>query len=295
MDDPLNQSSADPGLPAVPAEPEAAAPGAMLAQRRAACGLALTDVANRLKFAPRQIEALEADDYGKLPGMTCVRGMIRSYAKLLEMDSGPMIKALERRHASPPVSVEMHSEKIPFPDGRARSTRIYLGLSALLVIAVGAVVYEWNFGLPQVLTGSTAPSEISAPAQSEPPASNARQEPAPPVEPGPKALAATPKAEQPASVPAQNPAPAGAGNPVSADAARILLEFQEPSWVQVQDRVGRILISQLNPGGSRRTIEGDPPFVLVIGNASHVRMTYKDEPVDLTPYIKVEVARLTLD
>jgi cytoskeleton protein RodZ len=54
-------------------------------------------------------------------------------------------------------------------------------------------------------------------------------------------------------------------------------------------------MAQLNPAGSERVVEGRPPFSVVIGNAHHVRITYDDRPVDLTPHIRVEVARFTLD
>ena len=296
---PLNPLNADPTLGASRVEPETPAPGAMLAHRRAARGLALADVANRLKFAPRQIEALEADDYGKLPGMTFVRGMIRSYAKLLEMDAGPMIQALERRHVSPPVTVEMHSESIPFPDGRVRSTRIYLALSALIVLAVGGVVYEWRFGMPEFLTGPAAPSSPVA----EVPASSpvAAAPPSSPVTAAPGSVApaqassqvvAPPKIPGAETVVAEKPAPPAA--PASAVAARIQLKFDGISWVEVRDRSGKVLTTQINPAGSSRTVAGEPPFSLVIGNASHVRLTYKDEPIDLKPHTKVDVARLTL-
>jgi len=43
-----------------------------------------------------------------------------------------------------------------------------------------------------------------------------------------------------------------------------------------------------------RVVVGVPPFSVVIGNAQHVRVTYDDEPFDLTPHIRVEVARFTL-
>jgi len=42
-------------------------------------------------------------------------------------------------------------------------------------------------------------------------------------------------------------------------------------------------------------VRGTPPFSLVIGNASHVRLTYNGKPVDLAPHIKVDVARLTIE
>jgi cytoskeleton protein RodZ len=42
-------------------------------------------------------------------------------------------------------------------------------------------------------------------------------------------------------------------------------------------------------------VVGPPPLFLVIGNAAAVRLTYNDKPVDLKPYVQIEVARLTLD
>jgi cytoskeleton protein RodZ len=55
-----------------------------------------------------------------------------------------------------------------------------------------------------------------------------------------------------------------------------------------------MLISSLNPAGSERILRGRPPFEIVIGNASHVKLEYNNKPVDLRPHTRVEVARLTL-
>ncbi len=255
-------------------------PGAVLAERRAARGLSVPDVANRLKFASRQIEALEAGDYGKLPGGTFVRGMIRGYARLLEIDPEPLVRSLERSHAAQkPASMEMHSESIPFPDGRPGSTRIYLSLSALILVAVGAILYEGHYGMPQFLVREPVAAPSIAPAQ--PPVVSAPAVPA-----APPAVTAAPAAPASAA-----PAAAASGTP----AARIAFAFDQESWVEVRDRSGKVLTSQLNPAGSSRTVQGDPPFALVIGNASFVHLIYKDAPVDLKPHTKVEVARLTLD
>jgi len=65
--------------------------------------------------------------------------------------------------------------------------------------------------------------------------------------------------------------------------------------VEIRGRGDKLLASGLNPGGSEQTIEGKPPFSLVIGNAQHVRLSYDDRPIDLAPHVKVEVARFTLD
>ena len=73
------------------------------------------------------------------------------------------------------------------------------------------------------------------------------------------------------------------------------LSFGQPSWVEIRDRSGQIVFSQLNPAGSQREIEGQAPFTLVIGNASSVTVQYKGKTVDLTQRSKDDVARLTLD
>ena len=62
----------------------------------------------------------------------------------------------------------------------------------------------------------------------------------------------------------------------------------------MRDATGHRLVAQLMPGGSKRVIEGKPPFALVIGNAQYVHLVYDDQPFDLKPYIRVEVARFTL-
>jgi cytoskeleton protein RodZ len=285
---------ADMQLGATSMETGDAPPGATLAQRRAARGLEPLDIANRLKFHPRQIEALEADEYDKLPGMTFVRGMIRNYARFLELDPAPLIQSLERRHAPAPVSVEMASERIPFPDGRTRSTRIYLLLSAFLVVAVCAVVYEWYFGVPQALTGGSASTQTTSGGAVPPKASSGQDaSPAFPPDAGPPRSAES-GSEPPTAAP--QPATAEPGTPAeSSSPASLVFEFQGESWVEVKDGTGKVLTARLNAAGSRKELAGEPPFALVIGNPARVRLTYRNVPVDLRLHTnKLDVARLTL-
>jgi cytoskeleton protein RodZ len=272
---------------------EPAGPGATLAARRTARGLAVAEVAGRLKFAARQIDALEADDYARLPGTTIVRGMIRSYAKLLETEPEPLLEMLQRRHVAEPAVEEAPAMRVPFPDGRVRSTRVYLALSAVIVLAVAGVVLEWQFGLPSMLMSAyDAAPDAARPGAAE---QATEQEPQP-LESAqaerPREPARAPEPARAGAAPARTAALQQAG---TAAGARIALEFPDESWVEVRDRSGTILMSQLNPAGSRRTLVGEPPLSVVIGNANRVRMSYNDAPFDLKPHIKVEVARLTLN
>ena len=88
--------------------------GATLREARTRLGLNVADVANHIKFAPRQIEALEEDNFAHLPEMAFVRGFVRSYAKLLQLDPAPLLAALPGAPAQPAPPATSILEEIPF-------------------------------------------------------------------------------------------------------------------------------------------------------------------------------------
>ena len=129
-------------------ESRSGSPGAMLARERAGKGLSVADISAQLRYSVRQIEALEGDDYSRLPGTTFVKGMIRGYAKVLGASPLPMLEAFEKLHVPVPLAVDLQEKRVPFPDGRERSTRVYFWSSIVVALVVAAVLYEWHFGLP---------------------------------------------------------------------------------------------------------------------------------------------------
>ncbi|HYU68217.1 MAG TPA: RodZ domain-containing protein [Burkholderiales bacterium] len=268
----------EPDVPSVKA-----GPGRMLAQLRAERKLSIADVAQRLKYGARQIEALEAEEFDKLPGATFVRGMVRGYAKLLDTDPQPMLDELEQRYVPGEIDLDLRDKGIPFVKHGKRGTRAYLAFSVLVLIVVAGILYEWRAGaFPWArFAPNTPPPPVKAPSAARPAA--------PPAESEVPAAPSISAVESPA---AQSQRPSGGSG---AGEGRIRLEFDSESWVEIRDRDGRTLMSQLNPAGSRRVVAGRPPLSLVIGNGAAVRLTYNDSPVDLKPYIEIEVARLTLD
>jgi cytoskeleton protein RodZ len=56
-----------------------------------------------------------------------------------------------------------------------------------------------------------------------------------------------------------------------------------------------VVLSQNNPAGSQQIVRGQPPYQVVIGNASEVALDYDGKPVDLVPVTSAgNIARLTL-
>jgi cytoskeleton protein RodZ len=279
--------------------------GADLKRAREERGLALTDVAQQLKFSPRQLEALEEERFEALPGGTFARGMVRSYARLLKLDAEPLVGRLTGQLDTIQVGrlAERYREPVPFSDNARRSTFVYLGLSLGVLAIGGGVAYEWYRERSPAkslafVAPAKAPAEAKAPVETKAPAETKA-----PVESKRPAAASKPKpatpepavAPAPAAAPAQaQPAPTDANKPIARGPNRLVLRFEQEAWAEVKDGAERMLISSLNAAGTERVVRGQPPYTVVIGNASHVQVIYNDKPVDLQPYVKLEVARFTL-
>src|SRR3954453_19835209 len=119
--------------------------GAELRNARERLGLTISEVAHHLKLAPRQVEALEEERFEQLPGVTFVRGMLKTYARLLRLEPEPFLERLAGRFEAPDGSrlAARYSQPVPFSDSARHSTFIYLGLSIVVLALGGGVAYQW--------------------------------------------------------------------------------------------------------------------------------------------------------
>jgi cytoskeleton protein RodZ len=249
------------------------------------------EVARQLRLSVRQVEALEAGAFERLPGQVFVRGFIRNYARLVRLDPEPLLRELaplggQQALAPAPVRAEPLS-----PPG----TRRWLWLALAFVVIVAALVTHEFFLVERprpAAEGSTAPVTVpvvSTPVAKEAPAA-APPEAATVEERG--ATSATPGAPEASSASAASPS-TGDSTPAPGE-SEIRLSFERDSWVEIRDFSGMVLVSQLHRGGTEQRVRGRPPFVVVIGNARGVRLTYNERAVDLAEHTRYDVARLTL-
>jgi cytoskeleton protein RodZ len=316
-------------LSSLPDAVDAAAPeaargvGAELAAARQERGLGLPEVAQQLKFGVRQLEALEADRFGDLPGGTFARGMVRSYARLLKVDPEPLLARIAGRFDAPDSNqlAARFSQPVPFSDAGRRSTLVYFGLSLAILLVVGGVAYQWQhernapakmvFVKPKAESATRKPAlpaqtVSAAPVQlsEAPPAVEERNPPLAVKKPAPeekKPEDKKPEQKTPVEkkVAERKPAPApivqaSVASPASGVHRIVMRVETDEAWLEVTDAAGRQLVSSLNRAGSERVVQGRGPFTFVIGNASHVRVLLNDREVDLKPHTRVEVARFTL-
>jgi cytoskeleton protein RodZ len=74
-------------------KPQVATP-AELAAAREARGMSQVDISQRIKLQVRQVGALEEGRWDALPGRSFVRGALRSYGKLLDVDVAPLLESI---------------------------------------------------------------------------------------------------------------------------------------------------------------------------------------------------------
>ena len=284
-------SEADAAVEA-PGAAAALRPGRTLAEARAARNLTLAEVAQQLKLSATQVEALEADAYDRLPGPVFVRGFVRNYARLLELDAEVLVSQLELPHLPSPASAAIPlSRNIPFPE-QGRSNWVFYA-SALALVIAAVVLFEAFFSTPPEVVVSAVTPKPAAGLLVVPPAQEAAAPAvAQPVQAEVVAVSAVPET---VTAPAPVPAPEAAALKPQTGMAELHFVFETDSWVEIRDRNERILYSQLNPVGTEYRMQGRRPLSLVIGNARGVRLTYNGQTFDLTPHTRVDVARFTLE
>ena len=302
--------------------------GYQLRAAREARGVSIGEVAAALKLSPRQVDAIESDDWSHLPRIV-IRGFVRNYARYLGQDVVSFLEILDRVPLPAVPELEVRTEySVALSEERRSSRRDSIWVVSGLVILVLAVltyflmpIEWWQSGVdtlqnfihagkedkPENITVQPIPIQTmdASSGSADTPSAIADQVTAP--------VAAAESQESQSGVteeltrtggevsesheqqPTTGPPPVVSGEaPLPPGQAKLFFSFTGSSWVEVRDRNGQAIFSQLGAAGSQREVSGQPPLSIVIGNASHVTLQYKGNPVDLSKRSKDGVVRLTL-
>ena len=313
-------SATDPAMTGEPAAaPESSAvtessalkllPGETLAAQRQRLGLSVDEVAMRLRLAPRQIVALEANEFAALPGMATVRGFVRSYAKLLGLPPDPLVAMLSQE-PSPSLDAAVRH---PLPASGFRSrryappilhrggTRRLAGLAVVALVFIATLIVvayrgDWR-GSAQDDTGVGAGdvaslSDMAGQDGATPTASMPTVSAPPDTKANPPGA---PDATAPVSPRTGQVAAATATTVTAAPTDVLELRASEDAWVEVTglNRENKIL-SKLIKAGSTELVAMTEPVALVVGNAAGVQVRLRGQTVDLMSVARENVARLNL-
>jgi cytoskeleton protein RodZ len=142
-------------------------------------------------------------------------------------------------------------------------------------------------------TGATAASAVTPAATTNAAMSGAFPPPGAAESPVDNAGGSTPATVGAASKDAASKDTAAASAPINPGGV-LQLRPSAQSWVEVTDGRGTVLISRLMEPGEAVGLDGTPPFKMKVGNAGATQIVYRGRSIELTPYIRDNVARFEL-
>jgi len=276
--------------------------GLRLQQGRMAAGWSLDDVAMKLHLPLATVTDLEAGRSERIGTPVYLKGFLRSYLKLLALPEDWADAALRaaRAEQAPPImpAAGAVARRVPWIE-RYKWAASYVVGTALALTAVHWLVSntpQLGFPDPQRSTPSVA---LDTPPAPPPAAAISESTPATPVngaELGPTPVVPEAAGEElpvmaslnPFRVPGSDVASSMSGN------IPLTLNFDQASWVEVRDQSGRKLAFQTVSAGETRSFSVGAPFSVLIGNARGVRADVAGTPVDLSSFVRGNIARFAV-
>src|SRR5260363_5444 len=260
--------------------------GRKLAQLREARRWKMEDLSEHLKVPVIRLRALEAGNLDSLPEMAFVIGMVRSYAKMLDVDPAPLVGELRQAHDLPGTPLELPgSDGVKLPRRHRSWTARYglwggAGACVLLLVAWLFRQYterEIYARPPASRTVTESPQkEINAPDTHSPDTS------APAHFPVESAASAVDRLDSPHTAEAPP-----AENHVQSDIPSVLhFKVSQNTWISVRQREdGQSVYTGLLSAGEERDIQAQPPVDVVVGNVAGLESLELDgEPVEPSKY-----------
>jgi cytoskeletal protein RodZ len=264
--------------------------GSVLKEERLHQNLNRDEISRRTCIAPRFIEAIEQDDFSRLPAIVFTRSFVRQYSQVLGLDPDPLLAAL------PKPDIEGAPLPVPQPGyGRGKwDPRVKSALQTALFVAaaIGAGTLAWarfnsgpeygsyfSFDKWRVREVRLSPRQTaSAPVPEALPAT-------PPLTAAVEELAAPVEEKNPVV-----PVPLMAAKPVE-----VTVAAHEASWIQITADGKPLFSGILNPGAVR-TAGASGRVKVLAGNAGGVDISLNGKKLDpLGPAGQVRSVTLTSD
>lgn len=224
--------------------------GQQLQQAREALSYSVAEVAERLFLSSNQVNAIEEARYDALPAEVFVKGYLKAYARLLDIDPEEVVKQYQPMAPPPaprPVIEESTSPRKLLERMPDTPTTLVLGGAAVLVILLlASLVYFATSSDP-------LPEEPAAEAESD-------------VSDG---SAAAVDDEEAALLGDQG--------------QQLEMRFSADCWVEVRDASRKILLADMRSAGDTEIVEGEPPYKIVLGKSNAVAVRYQGRFVPVVP------------
>jgi cytoskeletal protein RodZ len=220
----------------------------------------LDDVAADTRIRASLIAAIERDDFGPCGGAVYARGHLRSIARVLGLDSGPIVAEYDATHDSelPPVATSVAPQSTDTQLLARTQNRGRPNWSAAMGIALATVCVAALVGL--ILSNSHGGKSPSPGAAQSPGAVVTQQ--TTPAAPPPTTLAEIPATK----------------------ATMVVRVLESSTWLEITTHDGsRVLFEDTLPAGSHKLFTAQGGLGYVIGNAPAVDLVVNGHDVGTPP------------
>lgn len=256
-----------------------------LRNARMSKGFTLPQVANMMHLRQEQVGALEDGDFDAFTAEVFIRGYLRTYAGILDIDADEVVGLYDDTREMPAIS----DAQVTTPSSSALSRLPFAsryraiaaaGLALLVVISLLVMLFSAN-------------EEETATQVADAQPAVAEQSPLPAV--------AVPVAE-PEPEPAEKTAADAVGEvveqpvPVAADPRtdQLTIRFRGQCWVEVRDATRKLLLVDMREAGDEEILYGDPPYLVLLGDVSVADVFYQGEKITIPPDQGKKSARVSI-
>ena len=306
-------------LPQEVAPAAAVSAGALLRQARQAQGVALEDLAATLKVPVEKLQALEDEDWQRLPDVVFLRALAQTICRTLHLEAAPVLALLPQQKVTalaPQGGLNAPMRERGVPSILATNTKHspWPWVVLLLIVLGGGGYLGVQWMAPEWVRGvSTTVSAPSDPAGDSPLFSPAVPEEGdgggmgnmgdvaqagevPSVQVAALMQPALPEEEgaQPgfaAPAPAAEPAAAPAAQAAASVSPVLRITAKGATWVQVLDAQQRLLIEKILQDGEVFSTSAPKPLTVAVGKADLATVEVNGAPFDLQAVARSNVAR----
>lgn len=302
-------------LPQEVAPAAAVSAGALLRQARQAQGVALGDLAATLKVPVEKLQALEDEDWQRLPDVVFLRALAQTICRTLHLEAAPVLALLPQQKVTAlapqgGLNAPMRERGVPSILATKTQHSPWPWVVLLLIVLGGGGYLGVQWMAPEWVRGVST----TVPAPSDPVGDSPLFSPAGPEESdggnmGDGAQAGEVPAVQAAALmqPALQeeegaqpgfaaPAPVAQAEPAAAPAAAsvspvLRITAKGATWVQVLDAQQRLLIEKILQDGEVFSTSAPKPLTVAVGKADLATVEVNGAPFDVQAVARSNVAR----
>ena len=308
-------------LPQEVAPAAAVSAGALLRQARQAQGVALGDLAATLKVPVEKLQALEDEDWQRLPDVVFLRALAQTICRTLHLEAAPVLALLPQQKVTalaPQGGLNAPMRERGVPSILATNTKHspWPWVVLLLIVLGGGGYLGVQWMAPEWVRGVST----TVPAPSDPAGDSPLFSPAVPEEGDgggmgnmgdvaqagevpsvqvaalmqpdlPEEEGAQPGFAAPATAPAAEPAAAPAAQAAASVSPVLRITAKGATWVQVLDAQQRLLIEKILQDGEVFSTSAPKPLTVAVGKADLATVEVNGAPFDVQAVARSNVAR----